>query len=125
MSNTSRSPVPVLVEAVIVEVDGKPVTRPSDLSRLVMEAGAGKEIELEYYSRRTLFRRKVVLAAAALAERPAEIERPFPRGADNSLAQLQQRIERLERRLAAIETKLQQILDQRQPDEPEDDPFPE
>jgi len=112
-------------EAVIVGVDGKPVTRPSDLSRLVLEAGPGKEIELEYYSRRTLFKRKIVLAAALPVERPPQLPPPRPPDANNPLAQLQQRVQLLERRLTAIEAKLQQLLDQRKPELPEDDPFPQ
>lgn len=106
-------------EAVIVGVSGQPVTRPSDLNRLVLEAGAGNEIELEYYSRRTLFRKKVVLAEAAPPELP-EVDRPRPAEADPRVAQLEQRVQLLERRLADIEAMLQELLIQRRQNKPDD-----
>jgi S1-C subfamily serine protease len=112
-SPAQRAGVPA--GAVIVAVDGKPVERPLDLSRLVAEAGPGREIRLAYYTQGALSDRVVRLdgptsqAAAkpitsAPAPAPAVLEPAGPSPAATS--PLEQRVLDLERRLSELERKI-------------------
>jgi membrane-associated protease RseP (regulator of RpoE activity) len=96
------------LEAVIVAVDGQPVTSPVDLARLIEAAGPGKEVELTFYAegeRRTV---RVRLAAVVgppvdprTAVRPLDPPPPPPDYAE--------RIEQLERRINELEKRVQEL----------------
>jgi hypothetical protein len=53
------------LDAVITAVDGKPVGSPQDLTQLIVQAGAGREIEITFYHGGSEQRVKVKLAESA------------------------------------------------------------
>ena len=62
------------LDAVIVGINGQAVGGPDDLARLVNQAGPGAEIELQYFDRGRLMRRRVRLRSpdASATARPGE-----------------------------------------------------
>ena len=104
-SPAAKAGVPI--EAVVVFVDGKQIDTPSDLSRLVAEAGPGKEIKLAYFSRGQLVERKVRLESRfvdPLAVDPTIVARPQVES--DQVQALQRRILELEKRVAELEAAL-------------------
>ena len=53
------------LDAVITAVDGKPIGSPQDLTQIIIQAGAGREIEITYFYGGTEQRAKVKLAEFA------------------------------------------------------------
>jgi S1-C subfamily serine protease len=53
------------LDAVITAVDGKPIGSPQDLTQIIVQAGAGREIEITYFYGGTMQRAKVRLAEFA------------------------------------------------------------
>lgn len=101
--------------AIIVAVDGKDVTAPGDLKRLIAAAGPGKEIRLDYYHRGKLIERKLRLAEIIGAENNAS---PAASGEPQVLEELpdnggaptdQKRIEQLEERVRQLEARLKEL----------------
>jgi hypothetical protein len=107
------------LDAVIVAANGEPVTSPADLARLISAAGAGKEVELTYYSGGEQKKTVVTLAdvagavpAAGDAAPPLDEGRAIPRRADPLVpppANAAQRIEELERRIRELEQRVQEL----------------
>lgn len=107
-------------DVVILALDGKRVDNPADLSRLVTEAGPGKEVTLSYFGQGRLSEQKVTLGDAAGPQQgplvpgasnlppgqqnqaPVVVE--GPRGDRQEI--LEARIHELERRVAELERKL-------------------
>jgi S1-C subfamily serine protease len=103
--------------ATVVAVDGKPVERPGDLTRAVVEAGPGRQIKLSFYQQGALVERQVTLdSQTVVVESPATIPPPAeparppilvpPANSDDRVQQLQQRIEELERKVRDLEQAL-------------------
>jgi len=95
--------------AVIVGINGKPVTSPSDLARRIATFEPGAEIELSYYYRGEATRRRVVLAAT---EAPGVVEsRPGPAAVERPAVTTneQRRIEELEREVAQLKQRLAKL----------------
>jgi S1-C subfamily serine protease len=102
--------------ATVVSVDGKPVERPGDLTRAVVEAGPGRQIKLSFYQQGALVERQVTLdAQTVIAESPVTVAPPSepappimvaPATSDDRVQQLQQRIEELERKVRDLEQAL-------------------
>ena len=102
--------------ATVVAVDGKPVERPGDLTRAVLEAGPGRQIKLSFYQQGALVERQVTLdSQTVVAESPAAMPPPAepaapvvvaPANSDDRVQQLQQRIEELERKVRDLEQAL-------------------
>ena len=110
-SPADRAGIPLY--AVIVGVNGKPVTSPVDLARRIATFVPGDEVELSYYYRGEATRRRVVLAAAdaapAIEERPTieSVERPIV------VSNESRRIEELQREVAQLKeriTKLEEAI---------------
>jgi S1-C subfamily serine protease len=97
--------------AVIVFADGRRIDSPEDLRRLVLEAAAGKQMKVSFYSQGQLMERLVTLdnansvTAPAVDPIPVVAQRADPKG-DDPVAQLELRIQALEQRLAEIERLL-------------------
>ena len=99
--------------ATVVSVDGKPIERPGELTRAVVEAGPGREIKLSFYQQGALVERQVTLdAKIVIAESPVTAVPPSepappimvaPAASDDRVQQLQQRIEELERKVRDLE----------------------
>jgi predicted metalloprotease with PDZ domain len=95
--------------AVIVGVNGKAVTSPSDLARRIATFEPGEEVELSYYYRGEATRRRVVLGAA---EAPGLVEsRPAPEAFEPPAvaANQQRRIDELEREVAQLKQRLAKL----------------
>lgn len=90
------------VEAVVVFIDGKQIDTPTDVSRLVAEAGPGKEIKVAYFSRGQLAERKVTLDARPTD--PLIVNRPLMES--DRVQALERRVMELERRIAELEQML-------------------
>jgi S1-C subfamily serine protease len=107
-------------DVVILALDGKRVENPAELSRLVMEAGPGKDVTLSYFGQGKLSEQKVTLGGAG-----AQQQGPLAPGAPNLLPGqpnppavivegrngdrqeiLEARIRELEQRVADLEKKL-------------------
>lgn len=108
------------LDAIVVAVDGQPVADPNELARLIEAAGAGREIELSYYSRGAIAKSKVQLAEvtarpAALTPRPEPVDETAPpeSASDNDVLrendELRERVKRLEQRLQRLEALLRQM----------------
>jgi S1-C subfamily serine protease len=113
--------------AAIVAVDGARVDSPDDLAHSVAAARPGDTVEITYYRRNEVFRKKVRLAPLVAEVEPRDaddrpilrkleraldsvIEPPPPRGDVRSLEaevlRLRDRVEFLERRLEQLESRL-------------------
>jgi serine protease Do len=99
--------------ATVVAVDGKPVERPGDLTRAVVEAGPGRQIKLSFYQQGALVERQVTLdAQTVVVESPATVPPPAepiivpPATSDDRVQLLQQRVEQLERKVRELEQML-------------------
>jgi membrane-associated protease RseP (regulator of RpoE activity) len=106
------------LDAVIVAVDGTSVASPADLARLIEAAGPGREVELAYYSRGERHQATVTLGNVIAPPRPAPDVTPAPNRGDAPMsperevappASAVQRIEQLERRILALENRLESI----------------
>jgi predicted metalloprotease with PDZ domain len=107
-------------DVVILALDGKRVENPADLSRLVMEAGPGKEVTLSYFGQGKLSEQKVTLGDAGGQQQgplapgapnllPGQPNQPpvvveGPRGDRQEI--LEARIRELEQRVSELEKKL-------------------
>jgi S1-C subfamily serine protease len=107
------------LDAVIVAVDGHAVGDPAELAHRVEAAGAGAEVELSFYSRGALDKRRVTLRDLAdAAQQPESTVRalPQPVAEDEPPADektdLAERLRRLEQRLGRLEAILQRMLPQ-------------
>ncbi len=102
--------------ATVVAVDGKPVERPGDLTRAVIEAGPGRQIKLSFYQQGALVERQVTLDAPAVVAAGPAVMPPLaepsppiaiaPANSDDRIQQLQQRVEELERKVRDLEQTL-------------------
>jgi S1-C subfamily serine protease len=103
--------------ATVVSVDGRPIERPGDLTRAVLEAGPGRQIKLSFYQQGALVERQVTLDAQAtvVAEvptppvsppsfspptQPIVVQSPV---AEDRVQQLQRRVDELERKVRDLE----------------------
>ncbi len=108
-SPAERAGIPL--DAVIVAVQRQPVTSPSDLARLIVAAGPGREIEIAYIARGEQHVANVKLAVATASldtipgGQPKELAQPIlpAHGGDD------QRIERLEGRVRELEQRVQEL----------------
>jgi S1-C subfamily serine protease len=110
-SPAERAGIPL--DAVIVAVDGQPVRSPSDLARLIVASGHGREVEIAYLARGERHVAKVRLAELAAANdtvpgRPENGIRPqaAPLVPDDAPSQ---RVELLERRVRELEQRVQDL----------------
>ncbi len=105
-------------DAVIVAIDGQPITNPSDVIDAINRAGPGKTIDVSYYLNGQLRSTPVTLRDVASADvQPSPIDNlippatagPWPPG---SAVDPFTRLQALERRVAEIEARLQVLLEQ-------------
>jgi serine protease Do len=114
-SPADRAGIPL--DSVIVAFDGRPIGSPTDLARFVSAAGAGKEVEIDYYIGSERRKATVTLANAPQTARPANpapgpdpISAPRPLELDPQETQAPQaRIEQLERQLRELEQRVQEL----------------
>lgn len=114
----SRSPAAearIPIDAVIVSVNGDPVTGPADLARHVATAGAGKSLELDYFVRGQRQTARVTLKdyLAGPAGVPGQ-EGPFgfsggPTTHGGPVMPEDQRVIQLEARIADLEARIEQL----------------
>ena len=116
-------------EAIIVAVNGKMVADPADLARYINQAGPGSEVELRYYDRGRLVRKKVVLRPPTTSAevRRTPIDQPdktaigqpesetLPAPGATNLKQLDQRMFELEQRMGRLEELLQKLINKPSP----------
>jgi predicted metalloprotease with PDZ domain len=117
----------VPLDSIIVAIDGKTITGPSDLARRIATYEPGDEVEVSFYYKQELYRRRLVLAdslappeaavfvapppgAQAAADRdagkaPTRVVRPS--GA--TVAELEQKVDMLSRRVAELEKTVQDL----------------
>jgi S1-C subfamily serine protease len=105
------------LDAVIVACDGAAVVTPGDLVRLVGAAGAGRQVELSYYLRGELVKKKITLsefAAESAAPPVGSVRQGEPDTVsgrpDGSNAELSERLRRLEERLQRLEALLEHFV---------------
>lgn len=104
------------LDAVIVAVDDQPVGNPDELASRIDAAGEGAQVELSFYSRGALQRRRVTLrdfASQSTTQRDnvRELEIPVTDDpVDDDRAELVDRLRRLEQRLHRLETMLQRMM---------------
>jgi len=105
------------LESVIVAVDAQPVDSPSDLARLIAQAGAGREVELSFIVDGQTRQARVKLAEAAF-ETPAAPPGPpipavpprVPNRAGGPMPQDDRgRIEALERHVQELEQRIREL----------------
>ena len=110
-SPAERAGIPL--DAVIVAVEGQPVTSPADLARLIVAAGPGREVEIAYIARGESTVAKVKLAdlvAASGAVPGRRLDEVRPQTAPLAPADAAaQRIELLERSVRELEQRVQDL----------------
>ena len=111
------------LDAVITAVDGKPIGSPQDLTQIIVQAGAGREIEITYFYGGTEQRTKVKLAefaagpsgllgsnsvgAGAIPAPPAPQPGRLPMPDDKTrIDALERRVQQLEHRVDDLEQAL-------------------
>jgi len=117
--------VGIPVGSVIVAIDGQPVANPDDLARLVNQAGAGSEVEVQYVDRGGLVRRTVRLREAGADSSPQELVAPrdtnrppsgewtAPSSPLPDTEATASRLDRLEQRMERLEQLLEQLIESR------------
>jgi membrane-associated protease RseP (regulator of RpoE activity) len=103
-------------DAVIVSLNGLLVESPDALTREILKAGPGAEIELGYYMGRTPVKRRLVLGGGPIT---GEVRNGLPAGGAPSgvnrlndaaaarIGQLEQQVQELQRRIELLEQHLQ------------------
>jgi predicted metalloprotease with PDZ domain len=90
------------IGAAIVAVDGARVESPDDLAASIAVARPGDTVELSYYVRDQIFRKRVRLTPSADLEDP----RAVPLDRDDPFAAMAAHIDALEKRIAQLEARL-------------------
>lgn len=113
----SRSPAAeaqIPIDAVVVAVDGNPVTGPADLARFVAQAGAGKTLEIDYFVRGQRETTRVTLKDYQSGPGGGQaMPGPFGfgggTGPSGPIMPPDQRVLQLEARIADLEARIEQL----------------
>jgi predicted metalloprotease with PDZ domain len=94
-------------DAVIVSLNGLLIDSPDALTREILQAGPGMEVEIGYYLGRNSIRRRIVLGGSPRADSGnPRGQKPGPEADAARIEQLEQQVQELQRRIEVLERAL-------------------
>ncbi len=120
-ANSAAAKAGIMVDAVIVSIDGQPVASPDDAARMLSRARVGRPISFALVEKGESVERQVrpeSAAAAPTAREPVlpDAAKPAPpgdrvAGAHARITELEERVSDLEQKLAALQAALEKFRD--------------